>query len=150
MGKNVSQNFRELKVMKKSLFIIIFLALWALSLPNPAGSSDWIFIGKSKAGNLSVFIDKESIIQISEDIVKSCQKFSYVKPISLSNHQKLVYAVVACREWNCDEAKYNNLQLTFYYADGTKETENYQYALWHYVRHDPPEFDLFEYVCTQE
>jgi hypothetical protein len=146
--KNISKNNDNVQAIKKFFLIVSFLTLWSLSLSGIAGGGDWTFIEKSREGTVSVFIDKESIIQISEDIVKSCQKFSYLKPIVLGNTKKLVSAIIICREWNCDEAKYNNLQLTFCYTDGTKETETYQYALWHYVRPNSPEGDLFEYVCT--
>jgi len=136
--------------MKNGLLILTLFALCSLFPSSSAAGANWTFIEKSKDGNMSTFIDKESITQISEDIVKSCQKFSYTKP-TLFNHQKRrVSAVIACREWDCDAAKYNNLQLTFYYLDGTKETETYEYALWHYVRNSSPERGLLEYVCTTD
>jgi hypothetical protein len=137
-----------MRAIKKLFLLGSYLTLWLLSLSGLAGGGDWTLIEKTPEGNMSVFIDKESIIQLSEDIVKSCQKFSYLKPFVFGNTGKFVSAIVVCREWNCDEAKYNNLQMTFCYADGTKETETYQYALWRYVKHNSPEGDLFEYVCT--
>jgi hypothetical protein len=136
--------------MTKGLLIVTLFSLCSLFPSISAAGGNWVFIEKSRDGNMSAFIDKESIIQISEDIVKSCQKFSYVKPVFLNHQKKPVSAAIACREWDCDEAKYNNLQLTFYYADGTKETETYQYALWQYVKHSSPDRDLFEYVCTSD
>lgn len=99
---------------------------------------------------MSVCIDKDSIIQVSEDLVKSCQKFSYVKATYLGSSPKPVKELISWRIWNCDEAKYNDLQVTFRYADGTREKETYQYALWRYVKQGSPEYDLFEYVCTHE
>jgi hypothetical protein len=146
--KYVRENSYNMRAIKTFFLVGSFLTLWSLSLSGLAAGGDWTFIEKNKEGTMSVFIDKESIAQLSEDIVKSCQKFSYSNPILVGSARKLVSAIVVCREWNCDEAKYNNLQMTFCYADGTKETETYQYALWRYVKHNSPEGDLFEYVCT--
>ncbi len=136
--------------MEKRLFITTLFILSLLFLSDFSNGSDWIFVGKSQDGNMSAYIEKESITQTSGDIVKSCQKFSYVKPIFLNNPRKPVSAFVAYREWDCAGEKYNDLQVTFCYADGTKETETYKYALWHYVKQGTPEGDLYDYVCNQE
>ncbi len=136
--------------MKRGLFTRALITVGLLCVATLVEGADWVLIGKSKDGNLSISVDKESIDQVSEDIVRSCQRFSYVKPILLNNSQKPVTKIVAYREWDCDGEKYNNLQVTFYYVDGTKETETYKYALWHHIKQSTPESNLFEYVCTQE
>ena len=136
--------------MKKGFFIIMLPILCLLFLSNSSDGADWILVGKSQDGNVSISIDKESIGQTSGDIVKSCQKFSYVKPIFLNNPQKPVSALVAYREWDCSGEKYNDMQVTFYFVDGTKETETYKFALWHYIKQGTPEGDLYDYVCNQE
>ncbi len=136
--------------MKRGLSIIALITVGVLCLSTLSEGADWVLIGKTKDGNLSISIDKESINQVSEDIVKSCQKFTYTKPLLLNGSQKPITVMIACREWHCDDAKYNNLRVTFYYVDGTNEIETYKYALWHFVKQGTPEGDLYEYVCTQE
>lgn len=121
-----------------------------LFLSNMAEGADWKFVGKSADGNVSVSVDTDSIKWVSEDIVRSCQKFSYAKPKLLNTAQKPISEVVAYREWNCSEETYNDLKVTFYYADGAKETENYKYALWHQIKQNSPEDDLHDYVCNHE
>ena len=136
--------------MKKGFFIITLSVLCLLFLSDLSNGAEWVLVGKSQDGNTSVSIDKESISQTYGDIVKSCQKFSYVKPIFLNNPRKPVSALIAYREWDCSGEKYNDLQVTFCYADGTKETETYKYALWHYIKQGTSEGDLYDYVCNQE
>ena len=116
---------------------------------NFASGADWIFIGKSKDGNKYCFIDQESVRQKDENIITSCQKYSYVNPILFDQIKKPVTEMVMHQEWDCDEEKYNNLQITFYFTDGTKGTETYTEALWHYVKPDTLEYDMCEYVCNQ-
>jgi hypothetical protein len=119
-------------------------------MSNPAWGVDWKFVGKSADGNVSMSVDINSIKWVSEDIVRCCQEFSYVRPKLLNASQKPVRKVVAYRDWNCGEETYNDLKVTFYYADGTKDTENYKYALWHQIKQNSPEEDLHDYVCTRE
>jgi hypothetical protein len=139
-----------LTIRKKDFFVTALLAIGLLCLSPLTEGADWIPVGKSKDGNLSIAIDKESISHVSEDIVRSCQRFSYAKPTLSSNSKKPITKLVACREWDCDNAKYNNLQITFHYADGTTDTETYKYPLWHYIKEGTPDRDLSDYVCSEE
>lgn len=136
--------------IKRVLSIIALFVPCLLFLSNLARGADWRFVGKSADGNVSVSVDIDSIKWVSEDNVRSCQRFSYAKPKLLNARQKPVREVVAYREWNCSEETYNDLKVAFYYADGTKETENYKYALWHQIKQNSPEDDLHEYVCSHE
>jgi hypothetical protein len=136
--------------MGKGLLITILFILGFLFLSDPSRATDWVLVGKSEDGNMSAFIDKESISQTSGDIIKCRQKFSYVKPIFLNNPRKPVKTLIAYREWDCSGEKYNDLQVTFCYSDGAKETETYEYALWHYFKQGTLESDLYDYVCNQE
>jgi Surface-adhesin protein E len=137
----------SVKRMKKLICIIMLILIPLISF-NFASGADWILIGKSKDGNKSVFVDKESILQISEGIVTSCQKYVYVKPILFDQVKKPVTEVIVKQEWNCDEEKYNNLKLTLLYIDSKRETETYAEALWHYVEPDTLEDDVCDYVCN--
>jgi len=134
--------------MKKLIYIMMSILI-SLSSLNFANGAEWVLIGKSKDGNKSVFIDSESIRQNAENIVTSCQKYSYVDPIFFDQIKKPVTEMIVNQAWDCDEEKYNNLQLTLLYVDGKKETEIYTEALWHFVKPDTLESDVCEYVCNQ-
>jgi hypothetical protein len=134
--------------MKKLIYIMMSILILLPSL-NFANGADWVLIGKSKDGNKYLFIDHESVRQKTENVVTSCAKYSYVNPILFDQIKKPVIEIVADQEWDCDEEKYNNLQLTFYHTDGTNETETYKEPLWHYVRPDTLESDFCEYLCNQ-
>jgi hypothetical protein len=127
---------------------VCVLCLFLMS--GAAWCADWKLIGKSADGNVSVSVDVDSVKWVSEDVVRSCQKFVYAKPKLLNASQKPIREVVAYREWNCGEETYNELKVTFCYADGTKETEHYKYALWHQIKQNSPEDDLHDYVCSHE
>ena len=138
--------------MKRFIFlsiVVLFLPCLFL-LSNQARGADWRLVVKSTGGNVSVSVDNSSVRWVSEDIVKSCQRFSYARPRLLNSAQKPVKEIVAYREWNCSEDTYNDVKVTFCYADGTKETENYKYALWHQVKQNSPEDYLQDYVCGHE
>jgi Surface-adhesin protein E len=137
-------------VIRKVISTAVLFVLCLLLISKPACGADWKFIGKSADGNVSVSVDVDSIKWVSEDIVRSSQKFVYAKPKLLNASQKPIREVVAYREWNCGEETYNDLKITFCYADGTKETENYKYALWHQIKQNSPEDDLHDYVCNHE
>jgi hypothetical protein len=138
--------------VEKVLFIAILFVVSLVCLPERSNAADWVLVGKSQDGNMSAFIDRDSIIQTSGDIVKCRQKFSYAKPIFLNNPKpkRPVRTLIAYREWDCSGEKYNDLQVTFCYANGTNETETYEYALWHYIKQGSVESDLFDYVCNQD
>jgi len=137
-------------VIKNVISTAVLFILCMFLMSKQAGGADWKFVEKSADGNVSVSVDVDSIKWISEDIVRSWQKFLYAKPKLLNASQKPVREVVAYREWNCAEETYNDLKVTFCYADGRKETENYKYALWHQIKQNSPEDDLHDYVCSHE
>jgi hypothetical protein len=134
---------RVLSMTALSLFCLLHLS-------TPSAGADWKFVGKSTDGNVSVFVDIDSIKWVSEEIVRSCQKFSYTRPRLLSASQKPVKKVIAYRDWNCADETFNDLKVTFYYADGTNGTETYKYALWHQIKQNSPEDALQDYVCSHE
>jgi hypothetical protein len=136
----------------KGLLITILSVLGLVFLSDLSNAADWVLVGKSRDGNMSAYLDKESITQTAGDIIRCRQKFSYVKPIFLSNPKPKtpVTTLIAYREWDCSGEKYNDLQVTFCYANGSKETETYEYALWHYFKQGSVESDLYDYVCNQE
>ena len=136
-------------IRRGSIAAILFL-LSLLALPDEAKAAQWTYLAKSQDGNMAIFIDRDSIRQVSENVVKSCQKFTYAKPALISSQNKSVTEIVACRQWDCVEEKYNNLQVIFHFIDGTKETETYKFALWHYIKQDTPEYDLYDFVCNQD
>jgi hypothetical protein len=136
--------------IRKGLTEAILFLFCLLALSDEAKAVQWIYLAKAQDGNMSVFIDRDSILQVSENVVKSCQKFAYAKPILISTQNKSITQIVACRQWDCVEEKYNNLQVTFHFIDGTKETETYKFALWHYIKQDTPEYDLYDFVCNQD
>lgn len=139
-----------LMAIRRVISMTVSFVFCLLLMSQLAWGANWKFVGKSADGNVSVSVDVDSIKWVSEDIVRSCQKFSYAKPKLLNAAQKPVREVVAYREWNCAEETYNDLKVTFCYADGTKETENYKYALWHQIKQNSPEDDLHDYVCSHE
>ena len=136
--------------MKKGSSIITLLTIGLLCLSNLSEGANWKLVGRSKDGNMSVSIDNDSIRQVSENIVRACQKSSYVKPKLSDAFKKTITEVLTCRQWDCDEEKYNDLQMTVRFIDGTEKTEKYEYALWHFIKQDSPEHDLYDYLCNQE
>lgn len=136
--------------MKKGASVITLLTIGLLCLSNLSEGANWKLVGRSKDGNKSVSIDNDSIRQVSDNIVTACQKSSYVKPKVSDAFKKTITEVLICRQWDCEEEKYNDLQMTFHFIDGTEKTEKYEYALWHFIKQDSLEHDLYDYVCNQE
>lgn len=136
--------------MKTGLSIITLLTIGLLCLSNLSEGANWKLVGRSKDGNMSVSIDNDSIRQVSDNIVRACQKSLYVKPKLCDAFKKPITEVLICRQWDCDEEKYNDLQTTFHFIDGTEKTEKYEYALWHLIKQDSLEHDLYDYLCNRE
>jgi hypothetical protein len=136
--------------VKKGSSIITLLTIGLLCLSNPSEGANWKLVGRSKDGNMSVSIDNDSIRQGSDNIVRACQKSSYVKPKLSDAFKKPITEVFICRQWDCDEERYNDRQITFRFIDGTEKTEKYEYTLWHHIKQGSNEGDLYDYVCNQE
>ncbi len=130
--------------------MITFLTIGLLWLSNLSEGANWKLVGRSKDGNMSVSIDNDSIRQVSDNVVRACQKSSYIKPKLSNASQKPIIEVLICRQWDCDEERYNDRQITFRFIDGTAKTEKYEYTLWHYIKQGANERDLYDYVCNQE
>ena len=89
-----------------------------------------------------VFVNEEKIIQVTPNISCRFQHGKEVEVVPFGEGWKYL--------WN-DTLLYipGNLQLTFYFVDGTKRTETYPEALWHYVKSGTLEQDICDYVCGQ-
>ena len=124
-----------------------------LVLSTSAEGKDWIPITKSKNGNQSVFIDKESIRRTSrladKDIIRVWGKIVYKEPEPYNS--KYISYSLTHYEWYCDEKSLRIIQLLHYYTDGTNEPEfDPKLRQWTKVESDTIEDVTYKYLCLKD
>lgn len=135
-------------ILKLSLFIFTLVIL-----STSAQGADWILITKSKDGNQSVFIDKESIRRTprhaEKDIIRVGVKIIYKEPEPY-NSKNISYSL-RHYELYCNEKSLRIIQLFHYYTDGTNEPEfDPRSRQWSKFEPDTIEDAIYKYLCEKD
>jgi hypothetical protein len=151
--KSTAAQRRNLNGMRKRI-VIIFLVICSIVVASiSAEGTDWIPITKSKDGNQSVFIDKESIRSSSrhadKDIIRVWVKIVYKKPEPYNS--KYISYSLKNYEWFCGEKWLRIIQLLHYYTDGTNEPEfDAKLRQWNKVESGTTEDVIYKYLCEKD
>jgi hypothetical protein len=129
---------------KGANLLVYFLAFNLFFLPVLAEAVNWKLIAKSKNGNMSIFIDNESIRHISKTIVRARVKLSFEKMEPMKS--KYIKEVINYREDSCSEKKRRSIKSSFYYSDGTIDTSKGQ---WQYIAPGTIDYVVHDYLCNK-
>ena len=139
--------------MRKRILKLFLFICSLLVVSTSAEGTDWMLITKSKDGNQSVFIDKESIRRTSrladKDIIRVWGKIVYKEPEPYNS--KYISYSLKHYEWYCDVKSLRIIQLFYYYTDGTNEPEfDPKLRQWNKVESDTIEGVLYKYLCEKD
>jgi hypothetical protein len=139
--------------MRKRILKLFLFICSIVVVSTSAEGTDWIPITKSKDGNQSVFIDKESIRRTSrladKDIIRVWGKIVYKQPEPYNS--KYISYSLKHYEWYCDEKSLRIIQLFYYYTDGTNESEfDPKLRQWNKVESDAIEDVIYKYLCDKD
>lgn len=129
-------------------FIIILLSIGFFLLSASAEGANWELITTDKDGNLSVYVDTESIRHISKTVVRAWIKIILKNPEPFGS--KKIVETLDYEEHDCVEMKASLLEIYHKYSDGTtasvtaKEKE-----FLRYIRPDTIESVIFNYLCKK-
>ena len=96
-----------------------------------------------------IYIDEESIKHNSNNKVKVWEKHvpegsTFEKPFNA----KKVTQLLILREYDCDQGRKRQVQLNFYFEDGTKQ-EYQSTDEWSYVVPDTVADEIMKYICKK-
>lgn len=137
--------------MRKGILIFSLLLIAILLLFSLVSGEDWIPINKE--GNKSVSIDEESIKHSSshagKDIIRAVGKVVYAGPETFGS--KPVSYVLRHYEFYCNEKSFRLMQIFYYYADGTKESQIDPTARqWKKIDSDTIDSVMYKYLCEKD
>ncbi len=92
-----------------------------------------------------IYIDNESIRNISEPVVRAQFKIVYQEPFWIKSKSVTYYLIE--QENNCSEKKYKVYQVTVYFDDGT--SDNFKTKEEHDVRSDTFQSAIYDFVCKK-
>ena len=123
-------------------FILVSVFLIYCSAGEPA---EWKLITESEDGNMSLFVDEESIQLASNGLMRAWLKLVNKKPQDVES--KLISSYLDYREFNCAERRARSLKTIYYYTDGTNESSDEDE--WLYVTPDSVQDGIYGYVCKK-
>ena len=118
-----------------------------LLLSISAEGANWEFITTDKDGNVSFYVDIESIRHISKTVVRAWVKLLCKKPGPFVS--KEIVEALDYEEHDCVERKTCFLQIEHKYSDGTTKSETSPEKEWRYVRPDTIESVVHNYLCKK-
>lgn len=129
--------------MKKILIMIAFVLFFVTTI---AEGADWVLITLSNSGD-KIYIDEASIKHSSKNTIKVWEKHvpegsTFEKPFN----SKRVTQLLIYREYDCDQGRKRQLQLNFYFEDGSKQ-EFQSPDEWSYVIPDSVADEIIKYLC---
>jgi hypothetical protein len=129
--------------MKKILIMIAFVLFFVTTI---AEGVDWVLITLSGGGD-KIYIDEESIKHNSKNTIKVWEKHvptgsTFEKPFN----SKKVTQLLIYREYDCDQERKRQLQLNFYFEDGSKQ-EFQSPDEWSYVIPDSVAEAIIKHLC---
>ena len=128
-------------------YLLVSFILVGLSVIycSAGGAANWKSITESEDGNVSLFVDEESIQGSSSGAIKAWLKLVNKKPQDVES--KLVSSYLDYREFNCTERRARSLKTIYYYTDGTNESSGEDE--WLYVTPDTIQDGIYDYVCNK-
>lgn len=102
-------------------FLVSIIVLGVFLVSDLSEGAEWILISKGPSSGADVFVDQESIVRISDAVVRVRIKYRYSKPRRFDSHY--IKELIAFNEYYCGEMKYKILGSEGHFTDGTHETD---------------------------
>jgi hypothetical protein len=126
--------------------MILALACATSLYCSSADAAEWVRVGTSDDGNVSLYVDKESIISVSKNMMRSWTKFFFEEPETFES--KTFSQMRVHMEYDCSEKRSRMLELTFDYLEGSRETFNFEKE-WSSVKSGTLQEQSYLYLCNK-